>query len=90
MHSCILIRVFDGRCMGSQGSSVSSGVQLRLIRLCGCADWFGSTECNRCMVKGACAPNKDSDQSAHACFLIKVFDGPAWVARGPMLLQALN
>ena len=35
-----LVRVFGGYSMGSQGSDVSSCRKLRLIRLCGCADWF--------------------------------------------------
>ena len=36
-----LVRVFDGRCMGSQGSNVSSGKKTKtLIRLCECADRF--------------------------------------------------
>ena len=39
-HPHSLIRVFNGRSMGSQGSNISLGRKLRLIRLCKCADCF--------------------------------------------------
>ena len=74
-----LIRVFDGRCMGSQRSNVSLGDFLRLIRVCGCADWFGP-ECNRCMV--ACVHNEESDQPVHSGILIRVFDGRCLGSQG--------
>ena len=37
-----LIRVFDGCSMGSQGSNVSSGRKLRLVKVCLCTDSFES------------------------------------------------
>ena len=43
VHPCSLIKVFDGRSMGSQGSKVSSGGKLRLIRLCRFADGLDSS-----------------------------------------------
>ena len=42
-HPCSLIKVFDGLSMGSQGSKVSSGGKLRLIRLCRFADGLDSS-----------------------------------------------
>ena len=43
-HQRRLIRVFDGRSMGSRGFNVSSEWKTKtLIRLCGCTDWFQSS-----------------------------------------------
>ena len=41
-HPRSLIRVIDGRSMGSLGSKVSSGGKLTLFRQCGFADCFES------------------------------------------------
>ena len=37
--------------------------------------------------KLACAPMEDSDQTAHLCSLIRVFDGPLSVANGSTFLH---
>ena len=42
-HTRRLIRVFDGRSMGSKGSNVSSGGKLRKLRLFGRAALFESS-----------------------------------------------
>ena len=43
LHICAVWSVFDRRSMGSQGSNVSWGGKLRLIRLCRCAHWVDSS-----------------------------------------------
>ena len=40
--------------------------------------------------KLACAPMEDSDQTAHLCSLIRVFDGALSVANGSVFLHMEN